>query len=235
MSWLEAEKVLCRDTVVLIPLGGQLKEHGSHLPLNNDWVIANKLTEMIMEKLPVIVLPTVNHNFYPAMVDYPGTVSLQESTAKALISDIVNSIAKFGPRYFYVLNTGISTIRPLNKAREELEKDDIHLSFTDLRTALEPTKSEIEEQEGGTHADEIETSMMLSLAPHIVNIGLAEKDYHGNTKGPLRRNREKPGLYSPTGSWGDPTLASKEKGDKLVNCLINSIEKDIKDIFSKIS
>ena len=235
LSWQEAEKALTVDTLVLIPLGAQLKEHGPHLPLNTDWIMALSLTDEIVKKLPVLAAPGINHCYYPAMVEYPGTVSLEESTASSLIANVISSLSRFGPKYFYILNTGISTIRILETIKKDFEKLSVSISYTDLRRALEPARSQLEEQEGGTHADEIETSIMLALAPHIVNMELAQEDFHGNDKGPLRRDRQKPGVYSPTGTWGNPTLASREKGEKLVRCLLDSIEKDIKEIISKMS
>ena len=234
LTWKEAESLLNQDSVVVIPLGAQSKEHGLHLPLNNDWLMAEKLTERILEKLPVVVAPTVNYNYYPAMVDYPGSVSLSEKTACHLIIEIVESLAQFGPRNFYVLNTGISTLKVLNTAKESLSKKELLLTYTNLAVILEPAKRQLEEQEGGSHADEIETSIMLALAPDIVNLDLAEPDFHGNKPGPLRRTKDKPGVYSPTGSWGDPTKASLKKGEILLTKLVDGIVDDINNIFNNI-
>lgn len=232
LSWQEAEQVLTDETVVVLPLGGQLKEHGPHLPLNNDWILAQYLTEAVLKRLPVVALPPLNYNYYPAMVEYPGSVSLQKSTALALIVDIVESIANFGPRTFYCLNTGISTMKPLAEARDILENRGLQFDYTDMNKHLSGIRKLIEEQPGGGHADEIETSLMLAIAPDIVHMDKARPDYHGNASGPLKRNRdaEVPGVYSPSGSWGDPTKASAEKGHKLLKALLEGIVKDIQSI-----
>ncbi|MBX9694447.1 MAG: creatininase family protein, partial [Cyanobacteria bacterium] len=117
-TWREAEPHLTSNSVVVIPLGAQCKQHGLHLKLNNDWLIAEYLKQRVREKLPVVIAPTINYSFYPAMVDYPGTVSLRSETARDMVIDICESLSRFGPRYFYILNTGISTIRPLANARD---------------------------------------------------------------------------------------------------------------------
>jgi creatinine amidohydrolase len=81
-------------------------------------------------------------------------------------------------------------------------------------------------QEGGTHADEIETSMMLYIAPSSVQMGRAVKDYHPGTGG-LTRTPGGNGTYSPTGIFGDPTLANREKGEEIVEAYVSGILKDI--------
>ncbi|MBZ0184917.1 MAG: creatininase family protein [Candidatus Obscuribacterales bacterium] len=73
---------------------------------NNDWLLVQYLKERIIRHLPVLVRLTVNYSFYPAMVDYPGTVSLSEQTASALIVDILTALLRFGPERFYLINTG---------------------------------------------------------------------------------------------------------------------------------
>ncbi|MCA9803116.1 MAG: creatininase family protein [Cyanobacteria bacterium HKST-UBA02] len=232
LTWKEAEKALAEHPVVVIPLGGSLKEHGLHLPLNNDWILAEYLKNEVSRRLPVLLAPTISHSYYPAMVDYPGTVSLSIETAAALIEEICTSLGRFGPRKFYILNTGISTQRPLERARERLSAAGIELAYTDLDSFLEPVAETFREQAGGSHADEIETSMMLHIAPDIVHLERAVPDFHGDAPGPLRRDldQSQPGVYSPTGAFGDPTLATAWKGEKLLTALVQGILEDIRKL-----
>jgi creatinine amidohydrolase len=218
-------------SVVVIPIGAQSKEHGYHLPLNNDFLLAEYLKHAVVKRLPVLIAPTINYSFYPAMVEYPGSVSLSIDTARAMFVDIVRSFARFGPTHFYFLNTGISTIRPLKMAAEELKQEGVVVAYSDLRVLLKNVREEVEEQEGGTHADEIETSMMLFIAPEIVRMDKAVCDYHGDGSGPLSREERPGAVYSPTGAWGDPTRASKEKGEQLVVSLVDGIADDINQLF----
>jgi creatinine amidohydrolase len=227
LSWIDAEEALKSVKVVVIPLGGQLKEHGPHLPLNNDWVMAEYLKNRVLAALPVAITPTVNYSYYPAMVEYPGTVSLRYDTARDIIIDICDSFARFGISRFYCLNTGISTLKPLEQASEQLSERQLVLSYSNLRILLDGIKDSLEQQEGGTHADEIETSMMLFIAPEIVDMTKAKKDYSGPGPGPLTRKANSKGTYSPTGAWGDPTLASRDKGETLVEHLVSGIISDI--------
>lgn len=231
LTWQEAEKVLTPDTVVVIALGAAAKEHGPHLRLQNDWLMAEYLKNRVLRNAAVVVAPTINYHFYPAFVEYPGSTSLRLETARDLVVDIVKGLARFGPRRFYIVNTGVSTVRPLKAAAEVLAGEGIVLRFTDLLVAIGEVEKKVAKQEGGTHADEIETSMMLYIAPETVDMAKAVKDYHlPKGTGPFRRNPDAPGIYSPTGSWGDPTLATREKGERVTEALVAAILREIGEL-----
>ena len=230
LTWVEAEKRLNSDTVVVIPVGAQSKEHGPHLKLKNDFAMAEYLKERVRERSRVVIAPTVNYHFYPAFTEYPGSTSLRLETARDVIVDICRSLSRFGPRRFYVLNTGVSTVRALAPAAEILAAEGILMRFTDLLKVMEPVEKEICQQEGGTHADEVETSMMLFMAPADVDMVKAVKDYHPG-KGGLTRDPKKEGLTSsPSGVFGDPTLAPREKGRRVTEGLVAAIVREIDDL-----
>lgn len=137
-------------------------------------------------------------------------------------------MARFGPRRFYALNTGVSTVRALAPAVDLLARENITLRFTDILAILGPVEAEICEQEGGTHADESETSMMLHLAPDRVAMEFAVKDY--DPKPGLTRVPGTEKGYSPTGIFGDPTLATEAKGKRLVQALVDGIVWEIESL-----
>jgi creatinine amidohydrolase len=85
LTWVEAEKVLTRETIVVIPLGASAKEHGPHLKLKNDWLIAEYLKKRVLEQSNVVVATTINYHFYPAFLEYPGSTSLRLETARDLV------------------------------------------------------------------------------------------------------------------------------------------------------
>ena len=229
LSWPRAEKVLTPSTVVVIPLGAESKEHGPHLPLGNDWNMAQYLTRRVLADADVVVAPTVNYSFYPAFVEYPGATSLRLETARDLVVDICRGLARFGPRRFYVLNTGVSTMRALQPAQQQLAAEGITLRYTDLLRTLGPVEKQIGQQEGGTHADESETSMMLYIAPQTVDMSKAVKEFHPG-KGPFTRDPQGPGVVSLSGVFGDPTLATRAKGERFVEALVRGILSDIEEL-----
>lgn len=227
LTWLEAERVLSKETVVVIPLGAAAKEHGPHLKLKNDWVIAEYLKGRVLQQSDVVVAPTINYHFYPAFLEYPGSTSLRLETARDLIVDICKTLAGYGPRRFYVVNVGISTLRALQPAAETLAKEGIILRYTDLLKITGPVERAIGKQEGGTHADEIETSMVLYMAPRMVNMKKAAKDYHPSEVRRFTRDPKGRGIYSPTGIFGDATLATRAKGERITKALVEGILKEI--------
>lgn len=223
LTWPEAEKRLNANTVVVIPLGAESKEHGPHLKLKNDFLIAEYLKRRVVESADVVVAPTINYNFYPAFVEYPGSTSLRFETARDMVVDICRSLARFGPRRFYVLNTGVSTRRPLAEAVAMLRADGIVMRYLDLNVT-EPVEKTIKKEPAGTHADEIETSMMLYIAPDTVDMSKAVRDIHEDHAGPLTRDpNNHAGTYSPSGVWGDATLATREKGRVVTEALVAAI------------
>jgi creatinine amidohydrolase len=229
LTWIEAEKRLGPATVMVIPIGAAAKEHGPHLRLANDRLLADYFTQRVIEAADVVAAPTVTYHHYPAFHEYPGSVSLRSATARDLMVDICTSLAAYGPRRFYALNTGVSTVGPLAAAAEVLGKEGILLTYTDLGKVLGPVEARIAKQEGGGHADEIETSMMLVIAPGTVDMSKAVKDYDPRGDG-LTRTPGGEGTYSPTGTWGDPTLATREKGEIVITAMVTSLLGDIESL-----
>ncbi len=230
LTWQEAEKVLTPETIVMIPIGAESKEHGPHLKLKNDWLIAKYLTREVMRRSSVVVAPTVNYHYYPAFVEYPGSTTLRLETARDLIVDICRSLARYGPRRFYALNTGVSTVRALRLSVEVLALEGIQLRFTDILKVGEAAEKQVKQEEGGTHADEIETSMMLYISPSSVDMKKAVKDYHPSGKGGLTRNPNGPGDYSASGVFGDATLATRKKGEIMVRAIVEGVVKEIEEL-----
>lgn len=234
LTWKEAEKALKQYEVVLIALGARTKEHGPHLLLKNDYVMAEYLKKRVIAEVPVIVLPTLQYGYYPAFLEYPGSVSIQAETFKNIIMDICRSMNGYGIKKFYVLNTGVSTLRPLGQAKQELFKSGIILEYLNILEVDETLPPGLMKQKGGTHADEGETSMMLYIAPETVDMSKAVKDFDSrpNRRG-LTRDPNGKGHYSPTGIWGDPTLATKEKGKIIVENTVSAIVDQVKELITR--
>lgn len=222
LTWVEAEKLL-PTWPLLLPIGAGCKEHGHHLPLENDFLLAEGLTRRVLERVQALALPTLSYGYYPAFLEYPGSVSLPAQVMTDTVVAICQSLHGQGGRRFYALNTGVSTVRPLTEARRRLSELDIVFDFCELGLAIGAVEERLRQQPGGTHADEMETSMMLELCPEIVRMHLARPDYHGEIRGGLSRRSDGPGVYSPTGAWGDPTLATLAKGKELVQTWVDYV------------
>jgi creatinine amidohydrolase len=227
LTWPEAEKELKPDTVVVIPIGAESKEHGPHLKLKNDSILAEYFKRKVVERADVVAAPTVNYHYYPAFVEYPGSTTLRLDTARDLLVDICRALSRYGPKRFYALNTGVSTVRALKPAAEILAAEGILFRYTNFLEVGAEAEKRIAKQEGGTHADEIETSLMLYIDPASVDMSKAVKDYHPSEAGGLTRDPNKRGVYSATGIYGDPTLATKEKGETMARAILEGMLRDI--------
>ena len=184
-----------------------------------------------MAARPVALLPTLAYGHYPNFVEYPGTVSLSAETQKNVVTEICRSIARYGPRRFYVLNTGVSTLPPLQMAAAELAREGILMRFSDPLKAGKAAEDELRQQKWGTHADEIETSMILYMQPSAVRMDRAVADGEHVRSGPLTRDpRRTDRHYSPSGVFGNPTLATWQKGEKITEATIAAILKEIDDL-----
>ncbi|MBV9299231.1 MAG: creatininase family protein, partial [Verrucomicrobia bacterium] len=61
LTWQEAEKVLGPESIIVIPVGAESKEHGPHLKLKNDWLLAEYFKREVLKSADVVVAPTVNY------------------------------------------------------------------------------------------------------------------------------------------------------------------------------
>jgi acetamidase/formamidase/creatinine amidohydrolase/Fe(II)-dependent formamide hydrolase-like protein len=228
LPWTEAEPYLTADRVVVLPVGAGAKEHGPHLSLRNDAILADYFARRVVAARPVALLPTLTYGFYPAFLEYPGSTSLSFDTQRDVVAEICRSIARHGPRRFYVLNTGVSTARPLEATAEMLAREGIRMRYTDILAVGKSAEDAVRQQRYGTHADEIETSMVLYMEPGTVRMERAVADGAAPSRGPLTRDpANKEGLYSPSGVFGDATLATWQKGERVVEGMVSGMLAEI--------
>jgi creatinine amidohydrolase len=233
LTWLEAEATLKRYQVALIALGARTKEHGPHLLLKNDYLLAEYLRQRVSQEVPVVVLPTLQYGYYPAFLEYPGSISIGAETFRNVVVDICRSMSGYGMKKFYVLNTGVSTVGPLERAAAELAPSGLTLRFLNLLEVDKNLPAGLLRQAGGTHADEGETSMMLEIAPETVDMSKAVKDFDARPgRRGLTRKPEGTGNYSPSGVYGDPTLATKEKGRVIVEATVREAVRQVRELIA---
>ena len=108
-TWDEAEALLNEDAIVVLPVGGGSKEHGRHLPLGTDMMVVDELAMRILNQSEIILLPTLNYAYYPAFINWPGSVSVDSETFRKFVAEIIESIARFGVRKFMILGWGFNS------------------------------------------------------------------------------------------------------------------------------
>jgi creatinine amidohydrolase len=225
MMWDEVARHIANGAAAILPIGAAAKQHGFHLPLNTDRIQAEFLASRLAMRIDALIWPTLTYGYYPAFVAYAGSSSLSASTFEAIVQEIATDIIGSGCRKLLVLNTGISTLAPVERALARLDADSVmHLRIHEgprYRRAAE----QLAEQSHGSHADELETSLMLALAPHLVDIARAEPSpaIGHEAPGPLTPSDVNSPNYSRSGSYGDPTLATSAKGEILLAAMLDDL------------
>ncbi|MGH8750954.1 MAG: creatininase family protein [Burkholderiales bacterium] len=221
LSWPEIEKRIQSGALAMLPVGAGAKEHGRHLPLNTDQLQVEWLAARLIEKANVLVWPALTYGHYPAFTDYPGSCSLSAPTFEKLVEEILDCLFDAGVKQMLILNTGISTIQPL--MRVVLREKRARLVNVYQGARYLKAEEKIRQQAHGSHADELETSVMLAIAPEKVNMSKTAPWVKKMQPGKLMRKDSAHPNYSPDGVYGDPALATREKGEALLAAMLADI------------
>jgi creatinine amidohydrolase len=225
LTWNEVASRIANGAAAILPVGAGAKQHGFHLPMNTDRIQAEWLATRIANGFDGLIWPTVSYGHYPAFVDYAGSISLSAPTFESLIREIALGVLSHRCRKLLVLDTGISTIAPVDRALAQLDRGNaLHLKVHD-GPRYRHAATRLAGQSHGSHADELETSIMLALTPHLVDRAKAEASppLTHETPGPLTPSDPTSPNYSRSGSFGDPTLATEAKGEILLAAMLDDI------------
>jgi creatinine amidohydrolase len=227
LTWDEVGERLEAGAAAILPIGAGAKQHGLHMPMATDQLLAEYFARALAERIDALIWPTLCYGVYPAFVAYAGSASLSDKTFQAVVTEIADALLGFGASRILVLNTGLSTIEPVDAAiKASRDPSRIRHLKVFAGPRFEETARALKEQAYGMHADEMETSLMLLIAPELVDMARA-------TPSPVRETPPPPGPlspddsfspnYSPSGSFGDPTLASADKGSRLLASIIEDM------------
>lgn len=220
LSWPEvrAELERGRDTVVIA--FGATEQHGPHMPLATDAMIGDHLARLVAERLDAFVAPTVRVGCSEHHLAFPGTLSVSEETFHRVVGDIVSSLARGGFRRIVLIPTHGGNFGPLAGALAKIgpvEGVEIR-ALTDLGALFAIAQQGVEEYgvplaEGGLHAGEWETSMLMSIHPELVHLERGEPGYTGDMESAVSAIFGS-GVHAlaPNGVIGDPSQASPEHG-----------------------
>jgi creatinine amidohydrolase len=225
LAWDEVARRLADGAAAILPIGAAAKQHGFHLPLNTDRIQAEYFAARLAERIDALIWPTVTYGHYPAFIEYTGSSSLSASIFEAMVHEIASGIFDGGCRKLLVLDTGISTQGPVERAMQRLAPAKVmHLRIYQgprYRRAAEA----LTRQSHGSHADELETSLMLALAPQLVDMARAKASpaLKHEMPGRLTPSDKSSPNYSRSGSYGDPTLATPAKGEVLLTAILDDL------------
>ncbi len=218
----EFKKYLRQTRTIIFPFG-TIEEHGSHLPLNTDSLIIQEVLRLVAKKKKFFLAPIVHYGVCTTTRGHPGTISISSETLRRLSTDLVIEAYKKGMKNFLLISGhgGSLHMSAIKEAAENLveELKDIRIAVFSPYDVLWKELSEIAETPNDFHAGEIETSIVLHLAPELVK-GRAAEEYPNIPKPFIVRDKVK---YWPGGVWGNPRKASAEKGKKVIDIMVDKI------------
>ncbi|MGY2876463.1 creatinine amidohydrolase [Marmoricola sp. URHA0025 HA25] len=212
-------------SIAVLPVGS-FEQHGSHLPLATDAIVACTIAKAVSEHYDLMLLPPITISCSHEHSDFAGTVSISAPTLHAVIRDIADSLERGGIRKLILVN-GHGGNYVLGNVVQEA-------NVGARRMALFPHRDDWEQarKAGGLvtsnhedmHGGELETSILLHAAPDQVRNGADD------WVSPERTHLHQLGVgaYSRSGIVGRPSLASADKGrlvlDELVRLLTAHLE-----------
>jgi creatinine amidohydrolase len=185
---------------------GSLEQHSLHLPVETDFFFASRVSREVAERLEAMLLNPLPYSTSLEHLDFAGTVTLKPETLRAVVWDIAESVNRWGIRHLVLLNAHGGNFCLIPTARQwNMDKKLPHLLLVDFFSGLSNIGDNL-------HAGEVETSMMLHLAPERVRADKPEDFVPEWSRTDLTHFGMR-GI-SPTGVWGYPSRATVEKGAK---------------------
>jgi creatinine amidohydrolase len=246
LTWTDIQAMPDKENVVIIQPVGAIEQHGPHLPIIVDSAIGVGVIGKALAKLdpnvPAYALPPLYYGKSNEHWHFPGTITLSVQTLLAVLSETAESVYRAGFRKLVLMNShgGQPQVMEI-VARDLRQKYDDFVVFPLFTWRVPHIAKELiapKEMELGIHAGDAETSIMLSLLPEQVKMEKAVAEYpQGLPEDSLLSMEGKlPFAWltrdlSQSGVIGDPTVATKEKGDRLLESVSDGWVQVIKDIY----
>lgn len=214
------------DATVIVPVGST-EQHGPHLPVQVDALLATEVSvraaRRTAEMKPVVVSPTVWMGLAEHHMDFGGTITVDFDTFRAVLRCVCESIARHGFRRILLLNGHGGNVSAFGVIVGELERSMnakiAAVTYWHLSEVVDSFTRILEQQSNVRHAGEAETSMLLALRPELVDTQalatLKEGDADIVDASGAYRYRPFTEL-TDTGVLGYPTAATADKGEKLL-------------------
>jgi len=242
LSAPEAARLLTSRSIIVQPLGA-IEQHGPHLPLNTDSVVATAVAEAAVarygDEVDAWLLPTLQYTKSNEHAWSPGTIWLSATTLLAVLDDIGRCVATTPAERIVFFNGHGGNSALLNVAIREIRLAHGLRTFV-AHPGVPPDQggtSPAHELGMGIHGGTDETSMMLHLAPELVDMSLGERRIPSkiadNTYVRFGGRVSFGWLsddFGPDGYIGDPTLATAEIGAQLFDGAVRAFGESLREI-----
>jgi creatinine amidohydrolase len=252
----EIKEAAERDTLILLPVG-QVEEHGPHLPLECDCIIARETAKSVAEalasELPVLVMPTVWTAYTVRQVArWPGLITFREPEPMIqMIYDILASLVENGFQKIVIINAHGNNPAILELACRRIGSDyDVFPALTyvlGMSKTIGPQVRKSVMGGCGGHAGEEETALLLHLTPELVHMDRAtdqdivryqSRFFPGDIYAQVPNGVS--GVYwstwgvveSETGVYGDPTAATADTGKALFEEIVKNYEAFLSEYYA---
>ncbi len=239
MSWPEAKAALETVRVALIAVGSS-EQHGPNLAMQADtaqaYAFVTKLAELLSS--PNASRPAVARGSVRYHMNFPGSLTLRPETFYAFLHDVIESLSRHGLKKFLLINGHGGNAATLGMSLVRLKRElDVEVAHLDFYTMAPEVAQEYVVSDVWGHACEIEVSMSMYLAPHIVKTDtLAKGDIKGYpyTLNPGGGSRKVNYPYSfdavtANGCLGDATQATAEKGRVMIEACLDRASEFLED------
>jgi creatinine amidohydrolase len=228
MSWLEAKKYFSEKDIALIPVGSN-EEHGPQNPLGTDHFIAKAIAEETAKRAGVVCLPVIPFGISYTDRQFWGTISISPKTFKNYLKEVCLSLNFYGARKIVIVNGHGGNLNVLIELARELREKGIFISIFQWWPAASKLLPDILKPEERGHAGSEETSMNLTLNPHLVDMNNAVDEEI--RKYPLEAEGITLPLdtidYTNYGVFGRSKTASAEKGRKIFETVVDELVKHV--------
>lgn len=229
LTMKEFKEGLKKTRTLILPLGS-VEAHGTHLPLNTDTLIMWEAVRDASERLGVFAAPPIQYGVCTSTGQHPGTIGITCESLRMMVSDIVRDAHKKGLKNFILISGhgGSLHVSALREAGEALthELKGVKIAALSVYELIGKEAAEIAETRGDSHAGEIETSLVMHLAPKLVK-GRSKEEYPKMPKPIIARDKLK---YWPGAVWGNPLKASKGKGAKVFAVMADKVAALVREI-----
>ena len=207
--------------IAVLPVGS-FEQHGGHLPLATDTLIACIIAKEVAETYNLLLLSPITISCSHEHAGFAGTVSISAATLHAVIDDIAESLRASGVERLLIVN-GHGGNYVLSNVVQEASISEPRMALfpvsTDWRKARETAGCTIRDGHVDMHAGELETSILLHTMPEVVRASYETADHEASDRPQLLAR----GLrgYTTTGVVGRPSLATAQKGKAIIDVLVS--------------